>query len=85
MIINSFTKTSRDINKSVTVICRLSYRIIVLALARSLRLVADSSAVTFDHQTKKAHERPACLNKLENQSNYEEMMSGMERRQGAPT
>jgi len=33
----------------------------------------------------KAHERPACLNKLENQSNYEEMMSGMERRQGAPT
>ena len=51
MIINRFTKTSRDINKSVTVICRLSYRIVVLDLARSLRLVADSSAVTFDHQT----------------------------------
>jgi hypothetical protein len=52
MIINSFTNTSRDINKSATVIYRLSYRILVLALARSLGSVTDAGAVTFDLQTK---------------------------------
>ena len=81
MIINSFTNTSRDINRRVTVICRLWYRLVVLTLVLSLGLVTNASAVTFDHQTKKAHERPAWLDKLENQINYEEMMSGMEGRQ----
>ena len=81
MIINSFTNTSRDINRRVTVICRLLYRLVVLTLALSLGLVTDAGAVTFDHQTKKAHERPAWLDKLETQIDYEEMMGGMEGRQ----
>ena len=81
MIINSFTNTSRDINRRVTAICRLWYRLVVLTLVLSLGLVTNASAVTFDHQTKKAHERPAWLYKLENQVNYEEMIGGMEGRQ----
>ncbi|SVB10877.1 uncharacterized protein METZ01_LOCUS163731, partial [marine metagenome] len=81
MIINSFTNTSRDINRRVTAICRLWYRLVVLTLVLGLGLVTNAGAVTFDHQTKKAHERPAWLDKLENQINYEEMMSGMEGRQ----
>ncbi|HIE78511.1 MAG TPA: hypothetical protein EYP92_06820, partial [Candidatus Thioglobus sp.] len=68
-------------NRRVTVICRLSYSLVVLTLVLSLGLVTDAGAVTFDHQTKKAHERPAWLDKLENQVDYEEMMGGMEGRQ----
>jgi len=51
MIINSFTNTSRDINRRVTAICRLWYRLVVLTLVLSLGLVTNASAVTFDHQT----------------------------------
>ena len=53
----------------------------VLALVLSLGLVTNAGAVASDHEVKKPHERPAWLDKLENQINYEEMMSGMEGRQ----
>jgi hypothetical protein len=46
----------------------------VIALALSFGLVT-SAVASSDDKEKKAHERPAWLDKLENQVNYEEMMS----------
>ena len=57
------------------------YTLIVLALVLGFGLLANAGAVTSNHDEKKSHERPAWLDKLENQINYEEMMSGMEGRQ----
>lgn len=54
--------------------------LVVLSLVLSFGLVSNATAVS-DHNAKKAHDRPAWLDKLENQVNYEEMMSGMEGRQ----
>ncbi len=52
----------------------------VLTLALSFGLVSNVTAVS-DHNAKKAHDRPAWLEKLEAQIDYEEMMEGMEGRQ----
>ncbi|HIE82333.1 MAG TPA: hypothetical protein EYQ00_00120, partial [Dehalococcoidia bacterium] len=59
---------------------KLWYSLVILSLVLSFGLVT-SAAATSDHQDKKAHDRPAWLNKLETQIDYEDMMSGMEGRQ----
>ena len=59
---------------------KLLHTLVIFTLARSFGL-ETSAAASSDHKEKKAHERPAWLEKLETQVNYEEMMSGMEGRQ----
>ena len=61
---------------------RLLQTLVAVVLILGLGLVTNASAVTSDHGVKEAHDRPAWLDKLENQINYEEMMEGMEGRQG---
>jgi hypothetical protein len=60
---------------------KLLHMLVVLALVLSFGLVTNAGAVASNHEVKKAHERPAWLDKLENQVNYEEMMQGMDGRQ----
>jgi len=59
---------------------RLLHTLVIVTLALSFGLVT-SVAASSDHKEKKAHERPAWLEKLETQIDYEEMMSGMDGRQ----
>ena len=59
---------------------KLWYSLVILSLVLSFGLVTSAAAAS-DHQDKKAHDRPAWLNKLETQIDYEDMMSGMEGRQ----
>ena len=54
--------------------------LVVLSVALSFGPVSNATAAS-DHNAKKPHDRPAWLDKLENQINYEEMMSGMDGRQ----
>ena len=54
--------------------------LIFVTLALSFGLVTSAAAAS-EHKAKKAHDRPAWLEKLETQIDYEEMMSGMEGRQ----
>jgi len=56
------------------------HTLVIVTLALSFGLVT-SAAASSDHKEKKAHDRPAWLEKLETQIDYEEMMSGMEGRQ----
>ena len=57
----------------------LWYALVVLVL--SFGLVGTAGAAASDHDGQTGPERPAWLNKLETQVDYEEMMSGMEGRQ----
>jgi len=64
---------------------KLLHTLVIVTLALSFGLVSNAIAITdhsaSDHKAKKAHDRPAWLEKLETQVDYEEMMSGMEGRQ----
>ncbi len=59
---------------------RLLHTLVIVTLALSFGLVTSAAAAS-EHKAKKAHDRPAWLEKLETQIDYEEMMSGMEGRQ----
>ncbi|MDP6711932.1 MAG: hypothetical protein QGG38_04490, partial [Nitrospinaceae bacterium] len=59
----------------------LWYALVVLTMVLSFGLVTNAGATTADIDEKIGHERPAWLNKLETQVEYEEMMGGMEGRQ----
>ena len=63
----------------------LLHTLVIVTLALSFGLVSNAIAITehsaSDHKAKKAHDRPAWLEKLEAQIDYEEMMEGMEGRQ----
>ncbi|MDP7148721.1 MAG: hypothetical protein QGI90_08525, partial [Nitrospinaceae bacterium] len=60
---------------------KLWHALVVLTLVLSFGLVTNAGATASDIDEKKGHERPAWLNKLETQVEYEEMMGGMEGRQ----
>jgi hypothetical protein len=71
--------------RRITKGCKSLQALVVLTLAFSFGLVSNAIAITdhsaSDHKAKKAHDRPAWLEKLEAQIDYEEMMEGMEGRQ----
>ena len=71
--------------RRITKGCKSLQALVVLTLAFSFGLVSNAIAITdhsaSDHKAKKAHDRPAWLEKLETQIDYEEMM----RRYGRPT
>ena len=71
--------------RRITKGCKSLQALVVLTLAFSFGLASNAIAITdhsaSDHKAKKAHDRPAWLEKLEAQIDYEEMMQGMEGRQ----